>query len=84
MHQFWAAEEEIRDIAIKRSEIGNPRLISWIRSHPERNERAHNPDEMAKGIFMADVVAALKYKIVKTLGSIRVPTVQVEPLELKT
>jgi hypothetical protein len=63
--------------------IGNPRLILWIWSHSEKNERAQTPDGMAKGIFMGDAVAALENETVKTLGSIRLPTVQVETLELK-
>jgi hypothetical protein len=52
--------------------------------HPEKNERAHNPDEMTKGVFMADAAAALEHEIVKTLGSYRLPSVQVETLELKS
>jgi hypothetical protein len=32
---------------------------------------------------MADAVAALEHEAVKTLGSTRLPTVQVETLELK-
>jgi hypothetical protein len=66
--------EKHRDIAIKRSEIDNPRLISWIRSYTGKDERAHNPDKMAKGTFMPDTVAALEHENVKTLGSIRLPT----------
>jgi hypothetical protein len=38
---------------------------------------------MAKGIFIADVVTTFKHKTVKTLGSTRLTTVQVETLELK-
>jgi hypothetical protein len=38
---------------------------------------------MAKGIFMADAVAALKHETVKTLGSTRLPMVLIETLELK-
>jgi hypothetical protein len=64
---------------MKRSELGNPRLISWIRSHPEKDERAQSPDKMDRGIFMADVVAAFKHETIKVLGS----TFQVETLELK-
>jgi hypothetical protein len=64
-YQFWAAEEDTRDITIKRSDIGNPRFISWIRSHPEKDERAQNHKNMAKGIFMAD----FKHETVKTLGT---------------
>jgi hypothetical protein len=60
---------------MKRSEIDDPRLISWIQSHPEKDKHAHNPDELAKGIFMADAVAALEHQTVKTLGSTRLPTV---------
>jgi hypothetical protein len=48
-----------------------------------KDERAHNPDEIDKGISMADAVAALEHKTVETLGSTRLPTVQVETLELK-
>jgi hypothetical protein len=69
---------------MKRSKIGEPRLILWIRLHPEKDDRAHNPNEMIKGIFMADTVATLEHKTVKTLGSTRLPTVQVKTLELKT
>jgi hypothetical protein len=83
-YQFWVEEKDTRDITIKRSENGDPRLMSWIWLHPKKDERAHNPDEMAKGIFMADAVAALEHEIVKTLGSPRLLTVQVETLELKT
>jgi hypothetical protein len=43
----------------------------------------HTPDEMAKGIFMADTVATLENETVKTLGSTKLPTVQVETLKLK-
>jgi hypothetical protein len=64
-------------------EIDDPRLFSWMQLHPEKDDRAHNPDEMAKGIFIADTVAALEHKTVKILGSTRLPTVQVEILELK-
>jgi hypothetical protein len=77
------AEEGARDMTMIISEIEDPWLISWIRLHPEKYERAQNPDEMAKGIFMADAVAALEYKTVKTLGSTRLSTVQVETLGLK-
>jgi hypothetical protein len=38
---------------------------------------------MSKNIFTADVVAALEHETVKTLGSTKLPTVQVETLELK-
>jgi hypothetical protein len=38
---------------------------------------------MAKDIFMADAVAALKHETIKTLGSTKLSTVQVETLELK-
>jgi hypothetical protein len=38
---------------------------------------------MVKGIFMTDAVEALKHETVRTLGSTRLPTVQVETLELK-
>jgi hypothetical protein len=38
---------------------------------------------MDKGIFMADTVAAFELETVKTLRSTRLPTVQVETLELK-
>jgi hypothetical protein len=55
-YQFQVTKEDIKDITIKRFEIDNPRLILWIRSHPEKDERAHNPDELAKDIFMADTV----------------------------
>jgi hypothetical protein len=61
----------------------HPSLISWIRSHTEKDGRAHNADELVKGIFMADAVAALEYETVKTLVSTRLHTVQVETLELK-
>jgi hypothetical protein len=64
---------------MKRSEMGDPRLILWIRSHPEKGERAQNSDEMAKAL----AVAALEHETVKTLGSTRLPTVQVEALKLK-
>jgi hypothetical protein len=46
---------------------------------PEKDERVHDPDDMVKGIFMADTVAALENETVKTLCM-----VQVETLELKT
>jgi hypothetical protein len=68
---------------MKRSEIEDPRLISWIRLHSEKDECAHNPNEMAKGIFMVDALAVLENKTVKTLGSTRLITVQVATLELK-
>jgi hypothetical protein len=58
-------------------------LISWIRSHPKKDERAHNPDELAKSIFIVDTVAAPEHETSKTLGSTRLPTVQVETLEIK-
>jgi hypothetical protein len=54
---------------MKRSEIGDPSLISSIRLHPEKDERAHNPDEMSKCIFMADAVAAVEHETVKTLNN---------------
>jgi hypothetical protein len=38
---------------------------------------------MDKGIFMANAVAVLKHATVKTLGSIRLPAVQVETLKFK-
>jgi hypothetical protein len=69
---------------MKRFQIDDPRLISWIRSHPKKDDRANNPDELAKGIFMADTVAALEHETVKILGCIRLYTVQDETLELKT
>jgi hypothetical protein len=67
----------------QRPDIEDPRLISWIRSHPKKDERAQYPDEMAKGIFMADAVAAVEHETVKTLGSNKLPTVQVKTFELK-
>jgi hypothetical protein len=82
-YQCWAAEDDTRDIAMIKSEKGDPRLIPWIRSHPEKDERAQNPDKMAKGIFMADAVVTFEHETVMTLGSARIPTVQVETLELK-
>jgi hypothetical protein len=45
-----------------------------------KDKRAQNLDEMAKGIFMADAVAALEHKTVKTLGSTKLPIVQVETM----
>jgi hypothetical protein len=82
-YKFWAVEKDAKDITIKRSNIGDSRLILWIRSHPERDDRAHNPDKMDKGIFMADAVVTLKHETVKTLGSTRIFMVQVETLKLK-
>jgi hypothetical protein len=67
---------------MKRSDIGDSWLISRIRAYPKKYERVQNLDKMAKGIFMADVVAALEYETVKTQGSTKLPTVQVETLEL--
>jgi hypothetical protein len=49
----------------------------------QRQNRAKNPDEMAKGIFTADAVAALEHETIKTLGSTRLPAVQVETLDFK-
>jgi hypothetical protein len=61
-YRFRAAEEESRDITMKRSEIGDPRFISWIRPHPEKDKRAHNLEKIDKGIFIADAVAVLEHK----------------------
>jgi hypothetical protein len=77
-YQFRVAEEDTRDITMKRFEINDSRLNSWIRSHPEKNKSAHNFDEMAKGMFMADAEAALEHETVKTLVSTRLPMVQIE------
>ena len=82
-YEFRAAEENTRDRTMKRSEIGEPRLISWIRSHPEKDERAQNPDQKATGMFMADAVAALEHKTKRKLGDTRLPEVEVETLEFK-
>jgi hypothetical protein len=82
-YQFKAAKKDTRDITIKIPNIGYLRLISWIRSHPKKDEGAHNPDEMAKGIFMVDVVSVLEQETIKTLGNTRLSMVQVETLELK-
>jgi hypothetical protein len=68
---------------MKRSEMKDLRLISWIRSHHEKDKPAQNPNEMAKGIFMADAVAFIEHETVNTLGNTRILTVQVETLELK-
>jgi hypothetical protein len=80
-YQFRAAKEDTRDSTIKRSDIGDPRLVSWIRSHSEKSERAQSPDEMDKSVFRADAVTAFEHEAVKTLSSTRLPTVQVETLE---
>jgi hypothetical protein len=40
-------------------------------------------EEMDKGILMADAVTAFEHKNVKNMGGTRLPTVQVETLELK-
>jgi hypothetical protein len=82
-YQFGVAKDDTRETTIKRSNIWNPRLISWIRLHSEKDERAHSPDKMGKSIFMADAVAALKHEAMNTLSSTRLPTLQVEALELK-
>jgi hypothetical protein len=68
---------------MKRSETGKSKLISWIRSHPEKDYRVHNPNKMAKGMFMSETVAALDHETVKTLSSTRLSTAQVESLELR-
>ena len=82
-YEFRAATEDTRDRTMKRSEIGDPRLISWMRSHPEKDERAQNPDEKAKGMFMADSVAALEHQTKTKLGKTRLPEIEVETLNLK-
>jgi hypothetical protein len=81
-YKFWAAEKDTRDITIKISDIEDFMLISWIRPHPEKDKCVHKFNTIAKGIFMADVVAALVHEIVKTMGSTRLPVVQVKTLEL--
>ena len=54
-----------------------------VPSHPERDEaRYSNPNEHDKGIFMADVLASSATNVIKSLGSTRLPLVQVETLEL--
>jgi hypothetical protein len=47
-YSFWVVEEDTRDKTMKRLyNIGDPRLISWMRSHPKKDNCAKNPDEMA-------------------------------------
>jgi hypothetical protein len=38
---------------------------------------------MAEDMFMADALAVLEHATIKTLGSIRLPTVKIETMELK-
>jgi hypothetical protein len=54
-----------------------------MRLHPKKDKRAHSPDKMAQGMFIADAVASLEYEFVKTLGNTIIPTVQVKTLEFK-
>jgi hypothetical protein len=52
-------------------------------AHSEKDNCAKSNDEMVKDIYMADMVAALEHKNIKTIGNTRLPAVQVETLELK-
>jgi hypothetical protein len=72
----FGQQRKTTEKTMKISKIGDPRLISWIQSHPKKDDRARNPDEIAKGIFMADTAAALEYETIKTLGSTRLPAVE--------
>jgi hypothetical protein len=69
---------------MKRSDIGEPRLISWMRSHPKKDYRPTNPGEMTKIIFIADVVAAHEHETIKRLHRTKLPAIQIRTLELKT
>jgi hypothetical protein len=81
--EFRPAEAGQPDRHMKRADPGCPRLVHWIRSHPEKDpERYQNPSELDKGIFMADILADSANAPIKSLGSTRLPAVITETLSL--
>jgi hypothetical protein len=55
-----------------------------MHSYPKKGDQAKKHDEVAKGMFMANPVAALEHATIKTLDSTRLAAVQVGTLQLKT
>jgi hypothetical protein len=83
-YKFWAVkQQDTKDKTAKRLYPGELRLISWLRPHSEKDDRATNSDEMAKGIFILSTVAALEYATAKTQDSTKFFSIQVDTLKLK-
>jgi len=82
-HQFRPAEAGHPDPHMRRADPGLPRLIEWLRAHPELDlERAKNPNQYDFGMYLADAFAASASSRIKPLGRNRMPATQIETLEL--